>query len=115
MYIFRDFRLENCTKTAFYAILRHYLTKNVHRCAIRERLEVTVHYDGYCDFSRYEVKDSEKTRNLRQRLFCLCRTVVIDLCELFFLFYDREDDFETCAAVFFVIGIYGSFVFLGYR
>ena len=51
MYIFRDFRLENCTKTAFYAILRHYLTKNVHRCAIRERLKVTVHYDGYCDFS----------------------------------------------------------------
>ena len=51
MYIFRDFRLENCTKTAFHAILRHYLTKNVHRCAIRERLEVTVHYDGYCDFS----------------------------------------------------------------
>ena len=51
MYIFRDFRLENCTKTAFYAILRHYLTKNVHRCAIRERLKVTVYYDGYCDFS----------------------------------------------------------------
>ena len=47
MCIFRDFRLENCTKTAFYAILRHYLTKNVHRCAIRERLKVTVDYDVY--------------------------------------------------------------------
>jgi len=51
MNIFRDFRLENCTKTAFHAILQHYLTKNVHRCAIRERLKVTVRYDGYCDFA----------------------------------------------------------------
>ena len=63
MYIFRDFRLENCTKIASYAILRHYLTKNVHRCAIRERLEVTVHCDGYCDFSAKNGLDRKYSRS----------------------------------------------------
>lgn len=42
MYIFRDFRLENCTKSAFYAIFRHFLTNHVHRCAIKKVNHCTV-------------------------------------------------------------------------
>jgi len=32
-------------------------------------LIVTVHYDSYCDFLRYEIQDSEKTRHFETTLF----------------------------------------------
>ncbi len=32
-------------------------------------LKVTVHYDSYCDFLRYEIQDSEKTRHFETTLF----------------------------------------------